>query len=490
MAGAVIQNFLRAILIFCGLLIVSDAGAQYCPPGSTQVQSGYAIECRCPDGSLAGGYSGCPTAQPQQPICPAGTEYCGNSNQCCTAGFYCSRYGCTPQGAVDCGTHYCNPGQQCTSNGQCMPAGMIDCGPHSTIYCTPGTKCSSDGKRCLAHDEVDCGSHSCSAGSTCGSRNSCLPAGHADCGNGTSCGPGWKCSKDTKRCVPQNATDCGTYTCNAGQRCGSRNSCIPVGYTDCWNGQSCAAGKQCSKGGGCITAGQLDCGKGVSCPSGSRCGSGNQCLAKGEVDCGGGKSCSAGNKCSKGGGCIPTSAVDCGHGVSCPAGNHCGSGNQCLGKSDVDCGNGTSCGQGEKCGTGGVCVPKNATACGTSYCNPSLVCVDAKECLTKQQVAERATAAKQAERNQQAQKVRVEIEKQEHQTVVKIYINEFASLPSEVIAALKNPVDYAVGGVVGKWAEKIGILPPIDSRLPVQYRVTAPFIPTPIEWLVRPGIAE
>jgi hypothetical protein len=384
-----IRTALRAVSVSLCLILANEAFAQYCPPGSTQVGSGYVVECRCPDGSLAGGYTGCPT-QPPQPICPAGTEYCGNSNQCCTAGFYCSKYGCTPQGAVDCGTHYCNPGQQCTSSGKCMPAGMIDCGPHSSVYCTPGTKCSSDGKRCLAHDDVDCGSHTCSAGSTCGSRNSCIPAGHSDCGNGTTCGAGLKCSRDTKRCLPQNSTDCGSYTCNAGEKCGSRNSCVRVGSTDCGNGQSCAAGKQCSKGGGCITAGQLDCGRGVSCPTGSRCGSGNQCLAKGEVDCGGGKSCSAGNKCSKGGGCIPISAVDCGHGVSCPAGNHCGSGNQCLAKRDVDCGNGTACGQGEKCGTGGVCVPKSATACGSTYCNPGSVCVNGKECLTKAQVAERA----------------------------------------------------------------------------------------------------
>jgi hypothetical protein len=85
---------------------------------------------------------------------------------------------------------------------------------------------------------------------------------------------------------------------------------------------------------------------------------------------------------------------------------------------------------------------------------------------------------------------RINIEQQYNRTVVNIYIKEFAAVPSEVIAALLNPSKYAVAGIVGKWAESTGILPPINSKLPIQYRVVAPFIPAPVEFLIRPGIAE
>jgi hypothetical protein len=109
-----------------------------CPPGSVAVSGGGGIMCQCPDGSYAGLYTGC-QAHYQQPLCPAGTQYCGNSNQCCNPGFYCSHYGCTPQGAMECGNHYCNPGYQCSRNGGCIPQGKVDCGRGR--YCPEGTVC-------------------------------------------------------------------------------------------------------------------------------------------------------------------------------------------------------------------------------------------------------------------------------------------------------------------------------------------------------------
>jgi hypothetical protein len=53
---------------------------------------------------------------------PAGTTFW---NQCCNGGFYCSQHGCTPVGAVECGTHYCNPGQQCSRSGGCQLAAKL-----------------------------------------------------------------------------------------------------------------------------------------------------------------------------------------------------------------------------------------------------------------------------------------------------------------------------------------------------------------------------
>jgi hypothetical protein len=165
--GRMLRTALTALL----LLVASSAGGyaqQFeCPPGSTAVSGGGGIMCQCPDGSFAGLYSGCPMQQTQQPLCPSGTEYCGNSNQCCNAGFYCSRYGCTPHGAIECGGHFCYPGQQCSNSGGCIPAGSVDCGPY---YCQSGQKCGNGWRACLAEAANDCGPRyktSCEAGKIC-----------------------------------------------------------------------------------------------------------------------------------------------------------------------------------------------------------------------------------------------------------------------------------------------------------------------------------
>jgi hypothetical protein len=57
---------------FIPVLVVCSASAHaFCPPGSRQVQNGYAITCVCPDGSLGSIY-GCPQLAPvQSPRAPA-----------------------------------------------------------------------------------------------------------------------------------------------------------------------------------------------------------------------------------------------------------------------------------------------------------------------------------------------------------------------------------------------------------------------------------
>lgn len=135
--------------------------------------SGYV--CQCPDGSLAsmvGGRIVCPS------ICPAGTAICGSI--CCNDGSYCSRYGCTPHGAVDCGTG----------------------------YCSPGTKCGS-GNKCLNEDDIDCGGgRSCSAGNKGALGGGCVPEDKVDC-SGYHCDQDKKCGKGWRGCVPADAVDCG-----------------------------------------------------------------------------------------------------------------------------------------------------------------------------------------------------------------------------------------------------------------------------------------
>jgi hypothetical protein len=292
--------------ILCALVnLPHDANAQMfqCPPPSTQLTTGpYSFECRCPDGSLAG-ISGCPQSvqEPAPSICPAGFSYCAVSGACCGSGLYCSNYGCTPIGAVDCGTGYCNPGQVCTSNGHCMPAANSECGDHS---CNPGYHC--------------------------GSRNNCMQNGTTDCGNGASCPAGNKCARNGAHCISQDTVDCGNHFCAAGFKCASGGQCIASNAADCGNGTHCDNGKCSQNAKMCLTNDQIDCGR-HACGSGFQCGANDKCIPKDTVDCGGGHYCDSGMKCGSDYQCMTRNAIDCGSGRSCPDGNVCvNAGAECL----------------------------------------------------------------------------------------------------------------------------------------------------------------
>jgi hypothetical protein len=139
--------FPGTIILFVASVIHAQAQFQ-CPPGSTPVSGGGGLMCQCPDGSYAGLYTGCRQQQRTRPQIPLGSTRCG--------------------------TGYCPAGKKCGSDGKCLPEDAVDCGPQSKIYCNAGSKCSRDGKRCLALDEVDCGSFFCKAGTTCGSAGKCI----------------------------------------------------------------------------------------------------------------------------------------------------------------------------------------------------------------------------------------------------------------------------------------------------------------------------
>ena len=236
------------------------ARAQYdCPAGSNLVTVGAGEwKCQCADGSFAGLSYGCrDAAQPQQPLCPAGTTYCEHVNLCCGSGNYCSKYGCTPLGAVDCGNHYCKPGEQCSRSGGCRPAGTVDCGAY---YCQPGERCASNHRACLAQDDTDCGDYHCGAGYKCAiAARICVPKESVDCGlpTGASCPTGNKCSRDGKHCFSFDAIDCGPYSCPTGKKCGSSGQCLASNAVDCGGGKSCSTGYVCRRGGGCATRQQL-----------------------------------------------------------------------------------------------------------------------------------------------------------------------------------------------------------------------------------------
>lgn len=131
--------------------------AQFCPPG-------WGI---CPGGGCAPlGSSCCGGGR----YCNPGFTCCGTG--CCAPGAICTRFGCTPPGAIDCGSHWCQPGQRCGSGGGCIPAGAVDCG--FGRYCQAGQQCGSGGG-CVPAGSVDCGSgRYCPAGHVCVGSAQCI----------------------------------------------------------------------------------------------------------------------------------------------------------------------------------------------------------------------------------------------------------------------------------------------------------------------------
>ena len=201
------------------------------------------------------------------------------------------------------------------------------------------------------------------------------------CG-GWTCPEGSYCSRMYGRCVPQDRVDCGSYHCAEGTSC-ARDSryraCIATDEVDCGS-YKCASDKKCSAAG---------------------------CIPKEALACGTKGYCSDGLKCSRDGKrCLPSDVVDCGS-FSCKTGAKCGSGNQCLVKDAVDCGKGKSCPAGHQCIKGGA------------------------ECLTKQQIADRALAEKIAKEDAERQR-RYEAEQRKA-------VQTAAALDRRFEAILKDP---------------------------------------------------
>lgn len=312
-----------AIIFVAQTAFLGNATAQMfqCPPGSTDVGVGGppgAYGCRCPDGSMAG-IQGCPLATPPSPqapapppssLCPSPAQwvsggggymcqcpngqflgvgqtcappagdYCHNGATC-PVGFRCSWMPgrCVPLGKVDCGDHYCEPGQQCTKNSGCMAAGSVDCGSYT---CPAGNRCAVGRRACITPGETDCGAYACPAWQKCSS-GGCIAQSAADCGNGTHCDNG-RCSFNGKTCLTGDQIDCGSHVCGAGTQCGANGQCIPQNSVDCGHGHYCAAGQACGSDYQCMAHDATDCGKGQSCPGGKVCVNGGlECLTPSEI---------------------------------------------------------------------------------------------------------------------------------------------------------------------------------------------------------------
>ena len=59
--------------------------------------------------------------------------------------------------------------------------------------------------------------------------------------------------------------------------------CMPIGNSDCGNGSTCGPGYICSRGGGCIPQDAADCGQGHYCTSGTVCSGTTQCISQEEA---------------------------------------------------------------------------------------------------------------------------------------------------------------------------------------------------------------
>ena len=80
-----------------------------------------------------------------------------------------------------------------------------------------------------------------------------------DCGNGTYCSDGLRCSRTGKMCIERGVVDCGNYTCGNGLKCSSGDACIEQQEVDCRNGTYCPAGHICSRDGGeCLTKADVE----------------------------------------------------------------------------------------------------------------------------------------------------------------------------------------------------------------------------------------
>lgn len=109
----------------------------------------------CPGGQWAPdssglGYVCIPGSAYQQPRYPKGAVICGSGrycqesqtccgNKCCAANSFCSKFGCVPAGAIDCGTHACPSGRKCGSSGTCLALDAVDCGTGKS--CPAGKAC-------------------------------------------------------------------------------------------------------------------------------------------------------------------------------------------------------------------------------------------------------------------------------------------------------------------------------------------------------------
>jgi hypothetical protein len=93
----------------------------------------------CPEGMCAPlGSDCCGSGR----YCPPGAHCCGFT--CCGADQACSRFGCIPADAVDCGEYFCNPGMKCASGWRaCIANDVVDCG--NGLYCAAGSFCCASG---------------------------------------------------------------------------------------------------------------------------------------------------------------------------------------------------------------------------------------------------------------------------------------------------------------------------------------------------------
>lgn len=267
------------------------AGECVCPPSKPHLNSkGECVPCTedsCPPGKI------CTPDGCQDPECPEGvwhpqkekcvecinSGHCEEANECCDA--QTNTCVCCEGFIRDINTGGCVPKPPCETDDDCPDCEYCDGTVCVPVNCPPGFVCIP-GEGCVK--ECDCSNPDCPEGSACvvhtsdicyckpctgtcpdGCSEGCFcdendpeagcqpnPCSNVPCVDGSECGVGCGCNKETSQCEPCASAECGDECDNLlGCECPNGNACTDVkgcdgpcdGYGDCPIGCTCVHGK-------------------------------------------------------------------------------------------------------------------------------------------------------------------------------------------------------------------------------------------------------
>ena len=292
---------------------------------------------------------------------PEGTRNPSNSCQVCTPASSQTSWTIRPPGSD------CSDGNACTTGDRCVSGA---CQPTGTLNCDDGNACTEDTCDPQAPSPAEACSHRPLTGTPCDDGNACS---YPDlCQEGTCTGTPYVCTPPAtcvsstcdgrggcldqilaNRCFIQGACYSSGdgrpgFPCQYCQPATSKTAWSPrPEETPCSDGDACTAGDRCI-GGSCVPVGPTDCDDGNICTTDS-CNSLTGCVRQNNsLTCSDGNACTVGDQCS-GGLCVS------GTPRSCPSVNP-----------DCDPADGAC-----KCGSGAsavICNPVATSTCQSGVC--------------------------------------------------------------------------------------------------------------------------
>jgi len=197
-----------------------------------------------------------------------GNATCAGAQEAEEVSMLSSRQLLTVQGQK-CGALVCAAGSTCCSEAPaalCGSAGSTCCyNPGKSIanLCAPGDKCNTQTGTCFTASSFQCGTISCSSGSTCCSAGPTPLCGSPDstcCYNANKtvanlCAPGSSCDGHGNCIVDETMFKCGNIYCSDGTTCCDEAPtalCGGAGSTCCYNAfktvaNLCAPGSACNE---------------------------------------------------------------------------------------------------------------------------------------------------------------------------------------------------------------------------------------------------